>query len=315
MPVMNKLPFTVIGGYLGAGKTTLLNHMLRNSDGRRLALLINDFGRINIDAELIESQDDSAINLANGCICCSLAGGFVGALNGVQERRPRPDHVIIEASGVSDPAKIARYGQTPGFSLDGVIVLADAETVRARADDKYVGRTVLRQLKSADLVVLNKVDLVTAEQKQAVVNWLAQIAPESRLLQTQYGAVPIALLLGLDTARKLPAETEAGGHDHYHDADFATWSYTSDRPLARSRFERVADGLPETVIRAKGVLYLEDAPEQRMIFQLVGRHWTLTPGDAWGVAKPETRLVFIGVREQFDPAVVAGPFDAFVVTQ
>lgn len=312
---MNKLPFTVIGGYLGAGKTTLLNQMLRNSDGRRLALLINDFGRINLDVELIESQDDSAINLANGCICCSLAGGFVVALNAVQERRPRPDHVIIEASGVSDPAKIARYGQTPGFSLDGVIVLADAETVRARADDKYVGRTVLQQLTSADLIVVNKVDLVTAEQKQGVVDWLAQIAPESRLLQTQYGAVPIELLLGLDTARTLPVEAEAGGHDHHHDADYATWSYTSDRPLARARFERFAAGLPEAVIRAKGILYLEDAPEQRMIFQLVGRHWTLTPGDAWGPVKPETRLVLIGVRDQFDPAVVAGPFDAFVVKQ
>lgn len=309
----NNLPFTVIGGYLGAGKTTLLNHLLRNSDGRRLALLINDFGRINIDAALIESQDDRAINLANGCICCSLAGGFVVALNAIQERRPRPDHVIIEASGVADPAQIARYGQTPGFALNGVIVLADAATVRARADDKYVGRTVQQQLKSADLIVLNKVDLVTAEQKQAVVDWLAQIAPESRLLQTQHGAVPIAVLLGLDPARKLPAATEAGGHDHHHDADYATWSYTSDRPLARARFERFAASLPEAVIRAKGILYLEDAPALRMIFQLVGRHWTLTPGDAWGPVKPETGLVLIGVRDLFDPAVVAGTFDALVV--
>ncbi len=296
----DKIPFTVIGGYLGAGKTTLLNHMLRHNEGRRFALLINDFGSINIDIELIESQDGDTINLANGCICCSLAAGFVVAINTLLEREPRPDHVIVEASGVSDPAKIAQYGQLPGFSPDGIIVVADAETVRAKANDKYVGRTVVQQLKSADLLILNKIDLVTLEQKQAVLDWLAQTAPQSRLIEAQYGVVPLQFLLGLETARKIPDLSETGRHDHHHDSEYETWSYGEDRPLSRPLFERFVAGLPESVIRAKGVLYLAEAPERRMIFQMVGKRWNIIPDRPWGERKPVTQIVFIGSRGSVD---------------
>jgi len=111
----DRIPFTVIGGYLGAGKTTLLNHILRNNDGRRFALLVNDFGSINIDAALIKNQDGETINLANGCICCTLAAGFASAIYTILERDPLPDHIIVEASGVADPHKVAQYGRTPSM--------------------------------------------------------------------------------------------------------------------------------------------------------------------------------------------------------
>ena len=140
------IPFTVLGGYLGAGKTTMVNHLLANARGERLALIINDFGAINIDAELISERTEDQINLTNGCICCGMSAGFDEALESLLSRQPPPDRIIVEASGVADVVSLAQYGHHPGLSLDGIIVLADAETVRAKARDKYVDKTVLRQL-------------------------------------------------------------------------------------------------------------------------------------------------------------------------
>ncbi|MEX0741556.1 MAG: GTP-binding protein, partial [Phycisphaeraceae bacterium] len=167
MTAREAIPLTVIGGYLGAGKTTLLNQLLRHNAGRRLAVVVNDFGSINIDAALIAQHDGETMSLANGCICCSLANGFLTVLTQLKDRPDPPEHIIVEASGVADPLKIAQYGHLPGFCLDGVIVLADAETVRRRSRDKYVGRTVIRQLRGADLLVLTKPDLVTDDDREA----------------------------------------------------------------------------------------------------------------------------------------------------
>ena len=155
--------FTVIGGYLGAGKTTLLNRILTKAKGVRYALLINDFGEINIDAKLIESQTDSQINLTNGCVCCTLVDGFHEAVDQLCHLQPPPDHIIVEASGVADVSNLAQYGYGPNLALDGVLVLADAETVQEKADDKYVSTTVRRQLTAADIIILIKIDLVSVE--------------------------------------------------------------------------------------------------------------------------------------------------------
>ena len=155
-------------GNLGAGKTTLVNHVLRHNAARRFAVLVNDFGQINIDADLIAGQEDGTIALTNGCVCCSLAGGFVVVLSALRERQPPPEHVIVEASGVSDPHKIAQYGHMPGDRLDGTVVVADAEAVRQRAADPRCGAQVRQQLLGADLLVLNKSDLVSEPEKTAV---------------------------------------------------------------------------------------------------------------------------------------------------
>lgn len=174
------IPLAVIGGYLGAGKTTLLNHLLRHSRGWRLAVLVNDFGSVSIDAELIERGDGETISLANGCICCGLAGGFALALDGLRERADPPEHIVVEASGVADPREIGQYGHLPGFRLDGAIVVADAETVRRRAADGYVGAQVERQLRGADPIVLNKADLVGLEERGAVERGLRAVAARPR---------------------------------------------------------------------------------------------------------------------------------------
>ena len=165
-------PFTVIGGYLGAGKTTLLNNLLTQAGGLRVAVIVNDFGEVNIDASLIAGHDGDTISLANGCMCCSLSGGFAPAIAAILERAETLDAIVVEASGVAEPGKIAQYGQMFGLPLDGVLVVVDAEQIRMQALNKYVGDTVLRQLAQADLLLLNKIDL--APDLPAVRHWLSK---------------------------------------------------------------------------------------------------------------------------------------------
>jgi G3E family GTPase len=298
--MQSAIPLTVIGGYLGSGKTTLLNALLRQPHGKRFALLVNDFGSINIDAELIENQQGETINLANGCICCSLAAGFVVALNTVLNLQSRPDQVIIEASGVADPRKIANYGNTPGFSLQGILVVMDAETIQTKSRDKYVGKTVIQQIKAANLLILNKIDLVTDAQKHEVCTWLAGIAPQARIIETQYGVVPVDLLLEIESQPNFWLE----GDFQTHGAMYASGSYENDIPFERPFFEAWLAMLPETVLRAKGVIFLQEDPERRFVLQMVGARWKLTPDQAWGNEKPQSRLVWISLKDQFDPDLI-----------
>ncbi|MEQ1545894.1 GTP-binding protein [Methyloglobulus sp.] len=257
--VNKQIPVTVIGGYLGAGKTTLLNHILRNNKGIRFAILVNDFGSINIDIDLIESQDGDTINLANGCICCSLSGGFGTAMLSIRERLVLPDRVLIEASGVSDPFKIAQYAHLPGFHLDSVIVLADAEFIQKRAADKYVGRQVIQQLKSADLLLLNKVDLVPDEKLTQVREWLQDLIPNIRILKVSRGQIPMDMLFGEELLEQLAVSekqvdlAEGMEHEHHHDHDYVTWSYIGSSLLDGTKFHALIAGLDAEILRGKGL--------------------------------------------------------------
>ncbi len=167
------IPVIVIGGYLGAGKTTLLNHLLRHADGRKIAILVNEFGDLPIDADLIEAKGDEMIAISGGCVCCSFGSDMTAALIKLAQLDPAPDYVVIEASGVAMPGAVAAsISFLDGFNLGGVVVLADSERIRAQAADEYLGDTMLRQISDADLIVQTKIDLISSDVVQDVREWI-----------------------------------------------------------------------------------------------------------------------------------------------
>lgn len=294
-PEAGDLPVTVLGGYLGAGKTTLVNHLLRTTT-ERLALLVNDFGEVDIDTDLIEADDGDVVSLANGCICCSLVDGLAAALQTIAEFRPRPDRLVIEASGVADPASVAAYGHGPGLELDAVVVLIDAETIRARASDRYVGDTVLRQLRAADIVVANKLDLVGPDDVSTVRDWLADRVEGAAIVEATGAAVDPAVLFGVVDRPGSNIDEAGEPHDHADDL-YEAWSWTSDGrdPIDREAVEALMGALPDEVVRAKGIVRLADGSVEGRahVLQRVGRRWTLHPARTDPVGP--SRLVVIGL--------------------
>ncbi len=309
------LPVTIVGGYLGAGKTTLVNHLLRHAGGRRLAVLVNDFGDLPIDADLIEAEDDDIISIAGGCICCSFGSDLLAALMTLAERRPAPDQVVIEASGVALPGSVARaLTLLTRFVLDGVVVIADAETVRARAADRFLEDTILRQLTDADLVILNKIDLAPAAARPVLRAWLAEHAPRAVVVEAVQAAVPIETVLGLELRDAAPPARglgRLGAHGSratiapLQPLAAATEGYVSARYALPNAFDlrAFADALvcPELgVIRAKGIL--RDTDGALKVLQVVGRRWTLSAQAP--DATLECRLVCIGLKAAFDRAAI-----------
>ena len=282
------IPVTVIGGYLGSGKTTLLNRVLSQSAGRRIALLVNDFGEIGIDGDLIAGVDGDTITLTNGCVCCAIGSDLMTALWRVRDRGDPPDHLIIEASGIADPAAIAHHALTPGFDLDGVVVLLDAETVRRRERHPVVGRTIRRQLAAADVLVLNKIDLVTARELAELDLWLGHVAPGVPVLHARDGRVPLAALTGLEPAEPRSEQSAERSHDH------VSASVTFDEPLTRPALDELLDGLPAGMMRVKGIVRLADDPNQRTIVHRVASRRSVTSGGPWRTGE-SSRLVFIAL--------------------
>ena len=290
---MGDIAVSVLGGYLGAGKTTLLNYMLANADAR-IAVLVNDFGDINIDEALIESDDGDTLSLSNGCICCSLVDGFATALETIRALDPAPERLLIEASGVADPAAIAAWGHSPGFELDATIVVVDGETIRAKSRDKYVGDTIMAQLASGDIIILNKSDLVDDETLDGTEAWLTKTCPQAAIIRARDGQVDPMFLLGVTERPGTPTPA----HIHAEDI-FRTWDWSHDgEPVDRAQIESMMDGLDETVVRAKGIVWLADEPDHRSIVQRVGKRWTVRRGAPWPDGdEPRSQLVFIGVGD------------------
>jgi G3E family GTPase len=294
--VAEHLPFTVIGGYLGAGKTTLLNHLLGNARGLRFAVLVNDFGSVNIDVDLIRSHDGETIDLGNGCMCCSLVNGFGAAIGQVRRRAHDFDHVVIEASGVADPGKIAQYGQMYDLPLDGIVVIADAEQVRTQAVNPYVGDTVQRQFAQADLILLNKSDLVSGGEIESLHSWLAGLAPATPVIGTVRSEVPPAVLLGVHAGRVTASADALTSTPTGHTDAYESWSLERLSPVSRQAVDRFASGMGEGIYHAKGFVNLQEDPARRYVYQQVGSRWSLEPGADWEDEARRTRLVVIGRR-------------------
>jgi len=312
------IPLTVIGGFLGAGKTTLLNAVLAQTQERRLAVLVNDFGALSIDSALVSSRSERTVSLANGCICCTLLSGLAQALLDVLNFDPPPDQVVIEASGVADPRRIAQIARADrAFAQDATVVLAAADQIRMLAADRYVGDTVVRQLIAADLIVLNKIDLVDEQDADATAAWLHDAAPGARIVRVAHAALPCDVVLGLrgvDAAgsddRSPEWRVRAGYPPLEHGSVFATRTFRSSAPLSEAALRDALDALPRGVLRAKGFVRFDSAPERAQLVQAVGRRWSITPAAADAPAWPCT-LVVVGIAAlsvDDDLALIASVF-------
>jgi len=303
MPKPAALPVTVIAGYLGAGKTTLVNHLLRHPGGRRLVVLVNDFGELAIDAELIEVEEAGMLTLANGCVCCSLGGDLYNALVQVLDMEPRPDHLVIEASGVAKPARIANIARAePDLALDAVVTLVDAENFPCQLADARLADSVTDQVAAADLVLVNKADLVSPDDLATLKARLHAIAAARPLITCISAAVPVDTVLDGGGPFRVgdPAPAPGQADEHDHEEGYRRWSYESIIPFDRDKLKQSLAAFPDAVLRVKGVVFVTDRAAPLAVHR-VGRRITFSEIPAAASPDRTSRLVAIGHRSGFDP--------------
>jgi len=286
MPV----PILLVTGFLGAGKTTVVNHLLANADGRRIAAVVNDFGAINIDAELIAGASDGVVRLANGCICCSLEGDLLRTISTLLRRDPKPEYIVIETSGVADPGDIVRNLMDPVIlreaPLETVLCVMDAATPAVALDD------ALRrsQLRVADIVALSKLDLADdgagVRMREAI---RAQRVP-AVVVDARHGELPSALLFPASDRAPAPRDP---GPKRPSEERFETLSWTSDQPISLPRLQQAIGRLAPKLARAKGLFETIEQPGRQMVFQFAGGRATLAPSEPPPPDVPRPRIVFI----------------------
>ena len=310
------VPLTILTGFLGAGKTTLLNHILTGDHGLKVGILVNDFGSINVDAELVVDVDDGMIALANGCVCCQIRDDLVESVAALIDRDEPVEYVILEASGVADPASIYMTFVDSSYRdqirLDSVTCVVDADQV-LRDEDPVIVKLKLQQIGFADLVILNKVDLAGVDGSATVKRWIDHYFTRVRLVPAIRCEVPLDLLLSVGRFDETTVTHDAHRHNEEHGARFGTQSYTDDRPLSRRTLERmIKRELPAGIYRCKGFVHLADDPTNRYVLQVVGRRADLTVDQPWGVEQPQNRIVAIAHNSNGSPDALADLVDACV---
>ena len=301
------VPILLVTGFLGAGKTTVVNHLLAHAGGRRIAAVVNDFGAINIDAALIAGAADGVVNLANGCICCSLEGDLLRTLAALLRRHPRPEAIIIETSGVADPADIVRNLMDPVVwreaPLDVVLCVVDGA-----APAESIGDPLLRaQLRAADVVALTKLDLTDpAETGRLRASVAAAARPRAVVVDAPHGDVPMNLLFPETPTNPAPRTV---GRSRPKADRFESFSWTSEQPISLPRFQRAIGMLAPKLARAKGLFGTAEQPGRQTLFQLSGGRATLAQAGPPQPGEPLVRLVFIaelGVLSAADVAEAMG---------
>ena len=286
------IPVIVVSGYLGAGKTSLINHILRQEGGPRAGVLVNDFGALNVDAALIENRDGTTIAMQNGCVCCSIADDLLAGLD-LLLKWPAPlDAVLIEASGVADPGKIALLANT-STRLDpgGVLCLVDALQIRRQSRDKYIAMLIRRQLHRADLLILNKADEISAADVEALQDWLDDLSGGTPILTTTHGAIPTGCLAVEPGKWDIEAET-------FVPPRFQRLRIDLPVSMSFSSIKRKMDRLPQGLYRLKGMIPVNGEPH---LLQCVGPQWSLT---AWPKHAAPMQPALIGIAAQTRAASV-----------
>jgi G3E family GTPase len=305
------MPVTIITGFLGSGKTTLLNHILGNQKDLKIAVLVNEFGDINIDSQLLISVDQDMVELSNGCICCTINDSLVDAVYKILERSDNIDYMVVETTGVADPLPIVLTFLGTDLRdvtrIDSILTLIDVETF---TPDYFGSEAAEKQVTFGDIILLNKTDLVSEEKVNDLENQIREIKQGARILRSEYGKVSLPLILdvGLSKPEKYStpepnAHHNHNHHEHHHDHDhhhsehlqndgFISVSFESDRPFSLKGFQDFLDfHLPDDVFRAKGLLWFKES-RLRYIFQLSGKRYDMKTDD-WPAA-PSNQLVLIG---------------------
>lgn len=323
------LPVTIITGFLGSGKTTLLNYILSNQQGIKTAVLVNEFGEIGIDNELIISSDESMVELNNGCICCTINEDLIQAVYKVLERPEKIDYLVVETTGLADPLPVALTFLGTELRemtrLDSIVTMVDCENFSL---DLFNSEAALSQITYGDIIVLNKTDLVDEADVDSLEIRIRDMKQAARIIRSAKSQVPLPLILSVglfESDKYFDTEEEHHDHDHHdhdhahcdhdhdhdhhhhhhdHDHDhhdhsnhlevdgFTSISFASDQPFSIRKFQYFLDNqLPENVFRAKGILWFDESPK-RHIFHLSGKRFTLED-DEWK-GTPKNQLVLIG---------------------
>jgi G3E family GTPase len=313
--VCESIPLTILTGFLGAGKTTLLNRILTSDHGRRVAVLVNDFGSINIDAELVVGVEENMISLANGCVCCEIRDDLLESVERLIHRSELPEHILLEASGVADPAGIwatfAASRHPRWLHLDGVLCVVDCEQIFAHLDEvPELLMLKARQIGFADIVLLNKIDLVSMEVLDYVRTWIDTMMDRVRMLEVVRCQVPVDVLLGvsrdLTSARGVKVDADRQGHQQ----QFSTWTFKTEKAFDETALrDMISRRLPAAIYRCKGFVRIHRGELPFKLLQSVGRRTELTPAPE---ATGPSRIVAIG-RKGLDPDHLRDVFESCLV--
>lgn len=294
-------PVTVLTGFLGAGKTTLVNRLLAEEHGMRLAVLVNDFGAVDVDSELIVGVDTGKVTLANGCVCCEIRDDLMNAVRSVLRQDDELDGIVLEASGVAEPMGIARTFSSPAarrqVRLDGVVAVVDAELLPEQAEDPATRDLVFSQIGYSDLVILNKIDVADGDRVSQVREFVHERLPAVRIVETSFADVPFDVLVG---TRPENDGDEFALHHHDHQHRFVSWVYRRSGAFDATSLEQTISSFPRSVYRIKGFVHNAEDHDRRYVLQAVGMRAEIVPHDEWGAVGPDTCLVVIADRETVD---------------